>query len=76
LEGSSGGETRPAVMIDTAQRRANFDTDLAQMLSRYIVTARLDRKRRAVTVAEASIPHARVVWARDTIHDVQLQRTE
>jgi hypothetical protein len=35
---------------------------------RYIVTARLDRKRRAVTVAEASIPHARAVWARDTIH--------
>jgi pimeloyl-ACP methyl ester carboxylesterase len=36
----------------------------------------LDRKRRAVAVAEASIPHARVVWAHDTIHDVQLQRPE
>jgi len=38
--------------------------------------ARLDRKRRAVAVAEATIPHARVVWAHDTIHDVQLQRPE
>ena len=36
----------------------------------------LDRKRRAVAVAEACIPHARVVWAHDTIHDVQLQRPE
>jgi pimeloyl-ACP methyl ester carboxylesterase len=36
----------------------------------------LDRKRQAVAVAEASIPHARVVWAHDTIHDVQLQRPE
>jgi pimeloyl-ACP methyl ester carboxylesterase len=36
----------------------------------------IDRKRRAVAVAEASIPHARVVWAHDTIHDVQLQRPE
>jgi pimeloyl-ACP methyl ester carboxylesterase len=36
----------------------------------------LDRKRRAVAIAEASIPHARVVWAHDTIHDVQLQRPE
>jgi pimeloyl-ACP methyl ester carboxylesterase len=36
----------------------------------------LERKRRAVAVAEASIPHARVVWAHDTIHDVQLQRPE
>ncbi len=36
----------------------------------------LDRKRRAVAVAEATIPHARVVWAHDTIHDVQLQRPE
>src|SRR5690242_427701 len=36
----------------------------------------IERKRRAVAVAEASIPHARVVWAHDTIHDVQLQRPE
>jgi pimeloyl-ACP methyl ester carboxylesterase len=36
----------------------------------------LDRKRRSVAVAEAAIPHARVVWAHDTIHDVQLQRPE
>jgi pimeloyl-ACP methyl ester carboxylesterase len=36
----------------------------------------LDLKRRAVAVAEATIPHARVVWAHDTIHDVQLQRPE
>ncbi len=36
----------------------------------------LERKRSAVTVAAASIPHARVVWAHDTIHDVQLQRPE
>jgi pimeloyl-ACP methyl ester carboxylesterase len=36
----------------------------------------LDRKRRAVAFAEATIPHARVVWAHDTIHDVQLQRPE
>jgi pimeloyl-ACP methyl ester carboxylesterase len=36
----------------------------------------LDRKRRAVAVAQATIPHARVVWAHDTIHDVQLQRPE
>lgn len=36
----------------------------------------LDRKRRSVAVAEASISHARVVWAHDTIHDVQLQRPE
>ena len=36
----------------------------------------LDRKRRAVAVAGASIAHARVVWAHDTIHDVQLQRPE
>jgi pimeloyl-ACP methyl ester carboxylesterase len=36
----------------------------------------IDRKRQAVAVAEARIPHARVVWAHDTIHDVQLQRPE
>jgi pimeloyl-ACP methyl ester carboxylesterase len=36
----------------------------------------IDRKRRAVAVAEAAIPHTRVVWAHDTIHDVQLQRPE
>ena len=36
----------------------------------------LDLKRRAVAAAEASIPRARVVWAHDTIHDVQLQRPE
>jgi pimeloyl-ACP methyl ester carboxylesterase len=36
----------------------------------------LERRRRAVAVAEAAIPHARVVWAHDTIHDVQLQRPE
>jgi pimeloyl-ACP methyl ester carboxylesterase len=36
----------------------------------------IDRKRRAVAVAEAAIQHARVVWAHDTIHDVQLQRPE
>jgi pimeloyl-ACP methyl ester carboxylesterase len=36
----------------------------------------LDRKRRSVAIAEASIPHARVVWARNSIHDVQLQRPE
>src|SRR5205085_1982238 len=36
----------------------------------------LDLKRRAVAVAEATIPHARVVWAHDTVHDVQLQRPE
>lgn len=36
----------------------------------------LDRKRQSVAVAEAAIPHARVVWAHDTIHDVQLQRPE
>jgi pimeloyl-ACP methyl ester carboxylesterase len=36
----------------------------------------LDRKRQAVAVAEASIPRARVVWAHDTIHDVQLQRPD
>jgi len=36
----------------------------------------LDRKRQAVAVAQASIPHARVVWAHDTVHDVQLQRPE
>jgi pimeloyl-ACP methyl ester carboxylesterase len=34
----------------------------------------VDRKRRAVAVAEVAMPHARVVWAHDTIHDVQLQR--
>ena len=36
----------------------------------------IERKRRSVAVAEASIPRARVVWAHDTIHDVQLQRPE
>jgi pimeloyl-ACP methyl ester carboxylesterase len=36
----------------------------------------IDHKRWAVAVAEASIPHARVVWAHDTFHDVQLQRPE
>ena len=36
----------------------------------------LDGKRQSVAVAEAAIPHARVVWAHDTIHDVQLQRPE
>lgn len=36
----------------------------------------VDLKRRAVAVAAASIPHARVVWAHNTIHDVQLQRPE
>ena len=36
----------------------------------------LDRKRQAVAVAEASIQRARVVWAHDSIHDVQLQRPE
>jgi len=34
----------------------------------------LDRKRRSVALAEATIPHARVVWARESIHDVQLHR--
>jgi len=36
----------------------------------------IDLKRRAVAVAEATIQHARVVWAHDTVHDVQLQRPE
>jgi pimeloyl-ACP methyl ester carboxylesterase len=36
----------------------------------------VDRKRQSVAVAEAAIPHARVVWAHNTIHDVQLQRPE
>ena len=36
----------------------------------------IDLKRRAVAVAEATMEHARVVWAHDTIHDVQLQRAE
>ena len=36
----------------------------------------LEHKRRSVEAAAASIPHARVVWAHDTIHDVQLQRPE
>jgi pimeloyl-ACP methyl ester carboxylesterase len=36
----------------------------------------LDLKHRSVAAAAAAIPHARVVWARDSIHDVQLQRPE
>jgi pimeloyl-ACP methyl ester carboxylesterase len=36
----------------------------------------IERKRSAVAAAAASIPQARVVWAHDTIHDVQLQRPE
>jgi pimeloyl-ACP methyl ester carboxylesterase len=36
----------------------------------------LDLKRQAVAVAESTIQRARVVWAHDTIHDVQLQRPE
>jgi pimeloyl-ACP methyl ester carboxylesterase len=36
----------------------------------------LDLKRRSVAAAAAAIPHARVVWAHDSIHDVQLQRPE
>lgn len=36
----------------------------------------IDLRRRAVAVAEAAIQRARVVWAYDTIHDVQLQRPE
>ena len=33
-------------------------------------------KRGAVAAAQAGIPRARVVWAHNTIHDVQLQRPE
>ena len=36
----------------------------------------LQLKRRSVAAAAAAIPHARVVWAHDSIHDVQLQRPE
>jgi pimeloyl-ACP methyl ester carboxylesterase len=36
----------------------------------------LDLKRRSVAAAAAAIPDARVIWARDSIHDVQLQRPE
>jgi pimeloyl-ACP methyl ester carboxylesterase len=36
----------------------------------------LDLKRRSVAAAAAAIPHTRVVWAHDSIHDVQLQRPE
>jgi pimeloyl-ACP methyl ester carboxylesterase len=36
----------------------------------------LELKRRSVAAAAAAIPHARVVWAHDSIHDVQLQRPE
>jgi pimeloyl-ACP methyl ester carboxylesterase len=36
----------------------------------------LDLKRRSVAAAAAAIPRARVVWAHDSIHDVQLQRPE
>jgi pimeloyl-ACP methyl ester carboxylesterase len=36
----------------------------------------LDLKRRSVAAAATAIPHARVVWAHDSIHDVQLQRPE
>jgi pimeloyl-ACP methyl ester carboxylesterase len=32
----------------------------------------LERKRSSVALAEATIPHARVVWARASVHDVQL----
>ena len=32
----------------------------------------LEAKRRSVEVAAASIPHARVVWARDSVHDIPL----
>jgi pimeloyl-ACP methyl ester carboxylesterase len=34
----------------------------------------LDLKRRSVALAAETIPQARVVWAHDTIHDVQLHR--
>jgi pimeloyl-ACP methyl ester carboxylesterase len=36
----------------------------------------LDRKRSSVAAAAAAIPRARVLWAHDSIHDVQLQRPE
>ena len=36
----------------------------------------LDLKRRSVAAAATAIPRARVVWAHDSIHDVQLQRPE
>jgi len=36
----------------------------------------IDLKRRAVAIAEVAIQHARVAWAYDTVHDVQLQRPE
>jgi pimeloyl-ACP methyl ester carboxylesterase len=36
----------------------------------------LDLKRRSVAAAAAALPRARVVWAHDSIHDVQLQRPE
>jgi pimeloyl-ACP methyl ester carboxylesterase len=36
----------------------------------------LDLKRRSVAAAAAAIQRARVVWAHDSIHDVQLQRPE
>ena len=36
----------------------------------------LDLKRRSVAAAAAAIPRASVVWAHDSIHDVQLQRPE
>jgi hypothetical protein len=34
----------------------------------------LDLKRRSVALAAAAIPRAQVIWAHDSIHDVQLQR--
>ena len=36
----------------------------------------LDLKRHSVAAAAAAIPRARVVWAHDSVHDVQLQRPE
>jgi pimeloyl-ACP methyl ester carboxylesterase len=36
----------------------------------------LDLKRHSVAAAAAAIPRARVIWAHDSIHDVQLQRPE
>lgn len=36
----------------------------------------VERKRQSVAAAAAALPNARVIWAHDTIHDVQLQRPE
>jgi pimeloyl-ACP methyl ester carboxylesterase len=35
---------------------------------------RLRWKRRAVAIAEQRLPHARILWLRETMHDIQLHR--